>query len=387
MSAHRVLALLGPPALLPVMLAALLAACATPAQDAAEVAPVAAPADAPLYFPPADGPWATVDPGDVGWDAAKLDAALDLAGERSSSGVVVLHRGRILAERYWPVENPGEGYARQQPGTNAAGHPLEDVASVQKSVVATLTAIAAERGLLTFDDAVSDHLGAGWTEASAEQEAAITIRHLLAMTSGLTPQLAYEADPGARWRYNTPAYHHLMRIIAGAANQSRETVTSDWLTDRIGMRDSAWAPRPWASDDIAVGFVTSARDLARFGLLVQARGTWDSTAVVEDANAIDLATRPSQSLNPAYGFLWWLNGQAFRLGAGGAARSDGPLIASAPPDLVAAQGAFDRKLYVVPSLDLVVTRLGDRGSTDGSSFNDAFWELLMQAAPARPEVE
>ena len=61
--------------------------------------------------------------------------------------------------------------------------------------------------------------------------------------------------------------------------------------------------------------------------------------------------------------------------------SAGPLIPSAPPDLVAAQGARDRKLYVVPSLDLVVARLGDSGSTDASSFNDAFWWLLAQAAP------
>ncbi len=223
-----------------------------------------------------------------------------------------------------------------------------------------LAAIAGERGLLTFDDAVSDHLGAGWTQAPVEQEAAISIRHLLKMTSGLTPQLAYEADPDTRWRYNTPAYHHLLRIIAGAANQSREAVTSDWLTGRIGMRDSGWAPRPWADADIAV---------------------------VEDTRAVDEATRPSQDLNPAYGYLWWLNGQSFRLGAAGASRNDGPLIASAPPDLVAAQGALDKKLYVVPSLDLVVTRLGDRGSIEGSSFNDAFWDLLIQAAPPQRNPE
>ena len=110
---------------------------------------------------------------------------------------------------------------------------------------------------------------------------------------------------------------------------------------------------------------------------------WDAA----DARAVDQATQPSQDLNPAYGYLWWLNGQSFRLGAAGASRNDGPLIASAPPDLVAAQGALDKKLYVVPSLDLVVTRLGDRGSIEGSSFNDAFWDLLIQAAPPRPGVE
>jgi hypothetical protein len=43
------------------------------------------------------------------------------------------------------------------------------------------------------------------------------------------------------------------------------------------------------------------------------------------------------------------------------------------------QGALDRRLYIVPSLDLVVARLGDSGAVDGESFNDAFWESLMRA--------
>ncbi len=77
MRASRIVPVFGPP----VLLAGLLAGCGAPVQDAAEVASTAAPADAPLYFPPADGPWATVDPGDVGWDAAKLEAALDVAAQ------------------------------------------------------------------------------------------------------------------------------------------------------------------------------------------------------------------------------------------------------------------------------------------------------------------
>ena len=67
--------------------------------------------------------------------------------------------------------------------------------------------------------------------------------------------------------------------------------------------------------------------------------------------------------------------------AGDRDSTGGALIPAAPVDLVAAQGARDRKLYVVPSLNLVVSRLGDDGSREGSSFNDAFWERLVEAAP------
>jgi|TARA_Y100000031_G_scaffold99955_1_gene109598 hypothetical protein len=46
------------------------------------------------------------------------------------------------------------------------------------------------------------------------------------------------------------------------------------------------------------------------------------------------------------------------------------------------QGAADRKLYLVPGLNLIVTRLGSNGSQRGSNFNELFWDALMKAAPA-----
>lgn len=339
--------------------------------------------DPALYFPPADGPWETVDPAKAGWDAERLDAALVVAGERQSTGVVILHRGRILAERHWTLASPSRGHANGSHGPNAAGHAVEDVASVQKSVVAVLVGLAQERGQLTLDDPVTDHVGR-WTQATEEQERAVTIRHLMAMTTGLTPALEYDAAPGTKWLYNTPAYHHLLRMVAAAAGLDRNDVTREWLTGHLGMRDSSWEPRPWANSAIATGFATTARDLARFGLFILAGGAWDGETIVEDTEYLAEMLRPSQALNPSYGLLWWTNGQASSMSwAIPPVTTAGKLIPAAPDDLVAAQGARDRKLYVVPGLDLVVARLGDTGSRDGSSFNDAFWERLVEAAPAR----
>ena len=63
---------------------------------------------------------------------------------------------------------------------------------------------------------------------------------------------------------------------------------------------------------------------------------------------------------------------------------DATRFASAPRDLVAALGAMGRKVYVVPSLELVVTRTGDVPDARGQeSFDEAFWKLLMRAAPKR----
>ena len=358
-----------------------LPASSEPAGEDLSAAPLAG--ERPLYFPPQDGPWETVDPAVAGWDAERLEAALAVAAERASTGVVILHRGRILAERHWTLDSSSRGHTNGSYGPSTDGHAIEDVASVQKSVVAVLVGMARERGLLTLDDPVTDHLGR-WTEASEEQERAVTIRHLMAMTTGLTPALEYDAAPGSKWLYNTPAYHHLLHIAAAAAGLDRNEVTREWLTGRLGMRDSRWEPRPWAASAIGTGFATTARDLARFGLFIQAGGTWNGEPVMQDTEYLTEMLRPSQTLNPSYGLLWWVNGQgSSQSWAIPPVTTAGTLVPVAPADLVAAQGARDRKLYVVPSLDLVVSRLGDAGSRGGSSFNDAFWERLIEAAPDR----
>src|SRR5688500_9816700 len=94
-----------------------------------------------LYFPPAAGGWEQVSPADAGWNDEKMRAALDYAGKTHASGVVILYRGRLLAERYWTpdrdhVGKKGREYSLLVHGRNAAGQVIEDVASVQKSVAA-----------------------------------------------------------------------------------------------------------------------------------------------------------------------------------------------------------------------------------------------------------
>jgi CubicO group peptidase (beta-lactamase class C family) len=77
--------------------------------------------------------------------------------------------------------------------------------------------------------------------------------------------------------------------------------------------------------------------------------------------------------NPAYGRLWWLNGGAYMMGAMGN-KKDGPLIAAAPADTVAALGAFNRRLFVVPSRKLVVVRTGATASD--KDFDQQLWLRL-----------
>ena len=143
-----------------------------------------------LYFPGAGGPWETVPPQSAGWDSHALEDALAYAQQVNSSGVVIAHDGRILAERYW------QPAAARRVESTSEGWPIEDVASLQKSVVSLVSlmvGIAAEHGLVDRNAPVSKYLGAGWSKAPPDAEARITINHLLTMTSGLAESLQFEA--------------------------------------------------------------------------------------------------------------------------------------------------------------------------------------------------
>lgn len=318
--------------------------------------------------------------GERRWGQAALESLLAYARRERSSAVIVVHHGKVIAERYWSVDaGSGSAYANQLWGKTGAGAPIEDVASMQKSIVSMLVGIAVDQELLDLDAPVSTYLKAGWSNATCDEESVITVRHLLSMTSGLSPALEYQAPAGSVWNYNTRAYSQLVDALEAVTGDGIGPLTKRWLTDPIGMGDTAWRRRHWVApsmDANPLGLFTTARDLVRFGELILAGGVWQGRRLVS-RGFVEAAVKPSQSLNPAYGFLWWLNGRP--PGPAPEAAVSAVLAPAAPGDMYAAQGALGRKLYVVPSIDLVVVRLGD---APGDAFNPRFWELLMAAAPA-----
>lgn len=322
-----------------------------------------------LYFPPRTGTWERLDAASAGWDAAALETALDFAGVRRSTGVVVLAGGRILAERYW---------------RGATSASTRDVASVQKSLTSFVVGALRAEGRILLDDPVSRWLGAGWTRASRQHERAISVRHLLSMTSGLDDDFRRVAAPGTRWRYHNDAYHQLHPVLERASQSGLQQLSNRLLFDPVGMASGRWRPRFRRDPNgrRAQGTLLTPRDMARFGLLSLAGGGWAGTRVVPEAY-VHSALSSSQRMNPSYGLLWWLNGKATHQLPGPTPRPlAGPLVPSAPADLVAALGAGDQKIYVVPSLELVAVRQGFRASGPAElEFDEAWWRLLARAAP------
>ena len=325
-----------------------------------------------------------VEPAAAGWNAAALADAVSYVATQKSTGLVIIQDNRIIAERYWPLAEDATTFRTNfVHGAASDGALLEDVASQQKSFIAILIGIGVDKGLVDINKPVAAYAGAGWSKAAPEQEAKITVRHLLEMNSGLKENLAWEAEPGAKFFYNTPAYAVLKKVLEGASKQSLDAVTSTWLAGPAGMKDTSWRKRPGAFSDVGnpTGLVTTPRDIARMGQLVLDGGkAADGTRVISKGQLDAMFKRTST--NPSYARLWWLNGGAYSLGASAAiARNEGQLIPAAPADLVAAQGAQDRKLFVVPSRKLIVVRTGQ--AAPDRDFNQQLWTRLMKAVPPK----
>jgi len=309
---------------------------------------------------------------------AAFQAVLDYVQGQKTTGFLITRDHRTLVEKNWPLPTDAAKFRDDFTyGPASDGALLEDVASQQKSFVSLMAAVAVDKGLLDVAKPVSAYLGAGWSKASPEQEGRIRVVDVLTMSSGLTTEFAYAAPPGTTFLYNTPVYAVTKRILPAAAKQSLETLTHDWLTAPAGMKDTSWRKRPAAFADVGnpTGLVTSPRDTARFGQIVLDGGkAADGIRVVSEAGLKAMFDR--SATNPAYGRFWWLNGSAFTIRPL-ANHVDGPLIPAAPTDLVAALGAMDRKLYVVPSQRLVVVRMGQ--ATPDRDFDQQLWLRLTKA--------
>jgi CubicO group peptidase (beta-lactamase class C family) len=287
----------------------------------------------------------------TGADFAGLDRYVkDTAGR----ALMILQGGAVVHEWY---RDGRADYAR-------------DIASAQKSVLSLLVGIAIDRGLLTLDSPIDSVLGTGWANGDSST---ITVFNLLTMTSGLDNSLRVIARPGAAWRYNN-AFSPLFDVIQTVTSQSLNEVATQWLFEPIGATGAEFRRRPNAGAATAIGLVCTAAQLAAVGEMVLGHQPKQTSQAW-----LDRALTPSQTYNPAYGLLWWLNGQARYLVPEGLA-FNGSLIPSAPADLVAALGKDDQKLYVSRADDLVVVRLGDKADPTSklalSDFDNQLWARL-----------
>lgn len=324
----------------------------------------------PYYYPPITGDaWDTKTATSINWDESQLQAAFDYAGTKKSYGLIVLHHGKIVKEQYWNNWTKDTRYY---------------IASAGKSVVAFIAGMAQQDGIININNKTSQYLGTGWTSLPLAKENLITVKHQLTMTTGLDDGVAdvdctspaclvYKADAGTRWAYHNAPYHLLQTLLGNASGKTFNQYSKEKLFDKIGMPNAFW---------LNYIMYCTTREAARFGSLVLSKGKWNGTALLSDSTYFKAMTNTSQSYNLSYGYLWWLNGKGSSMVPGSQVVFPVSLTPNAPADLISALGKDDKKIYVVPSLDVVVVRLGDDAGTGAlgpSSFDNELWGKLKLA--------
>ncbi|HEU0155242.1 MAG TPA: serine hydrolase [Stellaceae bacterium] len=333
--------------------------------------PVVAAAEAPTKCAaPAnlnDG-WKVAAPAQEGLDPMLICAIGPHLGELEDAdphAVVVVRHGVLVYEHYFTGGDervPGQvvGQVLRDAST------LHDMYSVTKSVTALLTGIGFDRGWLKNIDASVFSFLPQYADLKTPEKDRITVRDLLTMSSGLAwPELAVSyadaanvihrmenaldpfrfllaqplaAPPGTLWNYNSGAVELLGVILQKASGRLLDQIAKTALFDPLGITHWRWGAA-------SSGLELRPRDLAKIGQLILNRGLWDGRRVVS-ASWIEAMTAPHIALpsrfSPAadaYGYLWWLGRSAIK------GREIG---------WVGGLGHGGQRLYVVPSLDLVV---------------------------------
>jgi CubicO group peptidase (beta-lactamase class C family) len=179
------------------------------------------------------------------------------------------------------------------------------------------------------------------------------------------------ADPGARWDYSDPAFAHLSLAFRHMAGRELAEFMQERVLGPIGIESLEW--EQLGLDDGRIGAHTNpfsgvhiaARELARFGYLMLRQGLWQGQQIVAPW-WLELCTKTSQPHNQRYGLTWWVNTQA-------------TLWPAAPRDAFSALGYNTNLCAVIPSLDLVVVRVGSGPTAQTETTTPPFFATIMDA--------
>lgn len=318
------------------------------------------------YFPPINNSnWETLTLIEAGFNQNNIPDLLQFLEQKNTKGFIILKNGKLVMEHYFNNHNANSQWYW---------------ASAGKTLTAATIGIAQYQGFLNINNSVSSYLGNGWTSATNEQEIAISCKNLLNMTTGLDDSLGentsaanlqYVAPAGTRWAYHN-VYVKLQDIISQTTSTTFNSYFNTELKNKIGM-DGNWTQ---IADNSV--YISTTRSMARFGLLALHNGKWEDNQIVPENYFIE-STNASQSLNKSYGYLWWLNGkESFRLPQS-QLEFNGSLIPNAPADMVAALGKNDQKIYIIPSKQLVIIRMGQAADEENfalSTFDNELWSIL-----------
>lgn len=312
-----------------------------------------------------------------------LDYALRLSIPNSPGrhALLIWQNGELLVEEYRGNFN------------GSTPHPIY---SGTKSLAGIMAALAVRDGLFSFETTLGE-LIESWDPES--ERGKITIRELLNLTSGietapisslldqsrdlwLNAEMAFEK--GTTFVYGPTPFYILTMIFVDTFSINPINYLNEELFNPLGLTPPTWGFNLEDENlpNLAFGVSYPALQWLQLGLLLANKGTLDGVEILPESILNELIT-PTDAA-PAYGITFWLNKEVdpnstFAAGIPGetARNLQTRLISDRlPADAFMKSGAFGQKLYVIPSLDLVIVRYGPSLVSDFSDYE--FFERLMK---------
>src|SRR5262245_5383455 len=322
----------------------------------------------PAASPPIAGPGIVASANDT------LSEALDHAFAESESGarrftkaVVVLHRGRVVGERYALGVTPATpliGWSMTKSVTNAILGILvrNGKLDMQKPApIAEWSAPGDPRRSITGDQLLRMVSGIGCGQSlqtgfTSLFDADTQMEFDMADQSAYAANASLRAKPGTEWRYTNCNFVLLSRMIrdavGGDANSSRRFIEHE-LFAPLGFEH---ATLEYDSAGVPLGTVhlwASARDWARLGLLYLRDGVTESGQRILPAGWVDDSTRLTPQSADQYGY-----GAGFWTQRGNSAAARERIAAGMPADSFMAVGSQGQYTVIISSQDLVIVKLG-----------------------------
>lgn len=335
-----------------------------------------------------------------------LEAAIRYNDEHGGFNLLIWHAGELILDHHHeePIDSD----------TTSLEYPDHLLYSGTKSFLGIAVACMVDDGLLTFDERVSDTI-TKWQSHPVKRT--ITVRQLLSLTSGIDPafielnrkrfrvvedkydyavnRTSLQHSPGKAFRYG-PANFYIMgeliqrKLQAAGHDENPLDYYRRRIFEPIGLTYAYWDHDEAGNPFLPSGAYLTAHEWLKFGLLLVNDGQWGDRVVVSPEQLAE-CFKPTEA-NPGYGLKFWLNHpvpteadlapanrpntmerQGFPVNPDGTMQ----IAPKMPSDLAMAAGHQKQRLYVMPSMDLVIVRQGE-----GQSFNDAdFFEALL------PELE
>ncbi len=310
-----------------------------------------------------------------------LRDAADYSASRRGCSLLVVQHGVTLLEEY-----PNGGNARVP----------RQIYSGTKSFFTMAALVGEQEGLLRLDELVADTITEWRGDARRNK---ITLRELMNFSDGLAPVFQLHSDKvsdrnamalqtpvvasiGTAFTYGPSHGQVLCEILRRKLAASRQTpfgYLQRKVLEPMGLADVPHREDAKGNPLVASGIRLTARDWSKFGLLVLGRGTLGRRVIIPEKLFVQCFA--GTRINPMFGLGFWLNTAANKSGA---RETDIErmldykwqdqdwhqrcICRSAPTDLVAAVGSGYQRLFVIPSLDLVIVRQGEDARFSDAEF-------------------